>query len=485
MVGRSGFTVSAACVVIGVAACGSASTAQVPSVPTGTTPAVVAPWSDVASADVAAPSEGTTARLVPHAGGAALITWPITAKDGQAPFRTGVVARTDQAGLGAPQVLNRWLVDEPQARDDGRTDLLLARRSPSWELSKLEVRTVERSGAVGAPQRIAVDGNLSDASLAVAGSGAAVLAWTELKPVSDLGDYGEGWNVSVKVALRKAGATKFGSPRRLQRAFGLADGPVEVAIDGTGRVVVAYDDHRYGKSPWGVRAWTGSVSGGVRPRSVRIGASATTTTLKAALLPSGRAVVAWGTISHGEEPHSPWKVRAATLTPGGKQLGTTQLVDGDGAEAWTPEAMALAAGPDGSATLAWSHEGRGGGAATEVRSAVAHDGGRFAAAQRFTSVAQVGGLATRADGTQVLTVGASPDATSGRTWAALRRPGGAGFGDLELLGTPLDVLGYDGLNRLLSVPAPAFDPESGRPAVAWVSKRGAAATVSVQQRDRP
>lgn len=468
--------------------CGDAGQAKTSgSTPASTSPAVVAPWSDVVVSDVAVASRDSLASLTYRPDGSALGWWEAPTakemKDTTVASQTAFVSLDASGKAAAPVVLDRWPLARPTARADGRIDLLLTDRAPTTEQSKLWVRTVDSAGALGPEQQLSSTRALGDGTLAVAPNGAAIAAWVELRTPKSLGDYGEGFSVAVRVALRNAGEEKFGAPRTLEQGLGLT-GPIEASIGDDGRFVIAFDGHGYAKGRWGVRAWTGSVATGVRSTAVPLGTSDTSTTLRTAITPQGRAVVAWGTISHGEEPHSPWVIRAATLTASGEQVGRTKLIDGNGAVAWTPDQIGLTTDPTGRATVAWTHIGRKKSETTQVRVATTGANGRFGTPQRVAA-SQVGGIATRADGTTVLTVGGNADNSIGQTRALLRAPDAASFGTPELLGVPLASVGFDALNDLTGVPAPSFDPASGRPAVAWTVKRGGSAQFVVQRRDRP
>ncbi len=113
-----------------------------------------------------------------------------------------------------------------------------------------------------------------------------------------------------------------------------------------------------------------------------------------------RAVVAWGTQAHGEEPHGPWSVRAAT-SPDGAAFERPQVVD-PGRVQWYPPSyrIALAALPGGGALLAWSQAGSTPDDAQDRSLLMAATAGATGSSRRHSASAggALGGLAVDAAG---------------------------------------------------------------------------------------
>jgi hypothetical protein len=174
--------------------------------------------------------------------------------------------------------------------------------------------------------------------------------------------------------------------------------------------------------------------------AVRVGPESGFGDLAAAFTPAGGAVLAWGTQDGGEEANQPWVVRAATISPALRRWTTPQVLD-PGQIAERPVGTVAAAGlPDGSLAVAWSSV-TGGPASLlhPVRVAIASRSGRFGAPSTPASDGAVGSLAAAGDGRLLVTWSTVPQyampggAPPTQAMAAVRAPGGAGFGTPEPL----------------------------------------------------
>ena len=143
--------------------------------------------------------------------------------------RAGRVVAYDVDGTGRPVIV----------RESGRPRRLL-----TWDDGRWPSVSSRRSGAV-------------DPELAVAGSGAAVLAWLQYS----------GRRVHVRAAVRQPGAPRFGPPQRISGPTVRAGQTLAVAVDDDGAAVVAFTERRdlwmwrLGSSPQRVHDATATTAG--------------------------------------------------------------------------------------------------------------------------------------------------------------------------------------------------------------------------------
>ncbi len=256
----------------------------------------------------------------------------------------------------------------------------------------------------------------------------------------------------VQVALRRPGG-RFGRPITL--ATGRIRG-VTVAVGARGDVLVAWDAR-------------GVVQARLRRPGRRSFGSTDTirsqdaffATLRAAVTPNGRAVVAWAAqkLTEGGGPE-PGFVQAAVRPAGQARFREAQLLEQVPTTVVVGTAS-LALEPDGAALLAWS--GREGNASL-VKVA------RTDAAARFgTPVA----VSPPDDGTLVPLAAVGPGGDAVVAWFgapdndsalfASARPAGGAFGPPEVVG---------GVDERVSAAALAYAPNSGFPTAVWSARVG-------------
>ncbi len=326
--------------------------------------------------------------------------------------------------------------------------------------------TVLRDLPIGAPslQVVAVDGK-------VRADGRVLIAFTSARLLTAgtaPGERGPAWRTTTSVVTGTVDAIS--RPRTIDVAevSELEDPQLAVDAHASRSLVVIADAVPAGQR---IRAGAGGVDGprrlvDVAVKQERVGSVA-------AVLAGRRALVAWGAQPHGEEPHGPWVVHAASA-PSGAGFGRPQVVD-PGRVQWFPPSyrLALAALPDGGALLAWSQPGSTPDSSKDrsaLMAARAGGDGRFATPQRVGRGA-VGGVAVDRQGRAVLsTQRVDPPQTSGgdRTTVqvALREPGSsARFGSLQR------VASWVAAQYGADPPVPAFSP-SGEVLLGWLAPTG-------------
>ncbi|MDO9353782.1 MAG: hypothetical protein Q7T55_08805, partial [Solirubrobacteraceae bacterium] len=294
----------------------------------------------------------------------------------------------------------------------------------------------------------------NDASTATNASGATVAAWVEWDEVGEAG-----YHARLRAAFGRTGEA-FGTPVTLQDARPPAPyaSSVSVAIADDGRAAIVADDLSAKAERPDIVAWAGRSTDDLgTPLVAAPGGDAGN--LDVMITSAGSTVIAWEPPQRGEDPHPPTPIRAVSLGAGANAFSPVQLMD-PGTDIGYPRGFGLAAGPGGTALLAWNGTPkRGGGepllvARTDAAGAFSSD------RQQVTTGETLGGLATRSDGAAVITTGSgdrSPSAPAGSAYTLL--PRARAFGARETVPTAEPDLG----------PLPvAFDPKTGRPAVAYV-----------------
>jgi hypothetical protein len=372
------------------------------------------------------------------------------------------------ATLGTPRVVPDIVVAGPALDGAGRGLLLrshiLSSDPNGHRRQRVTWASVTAHGLIGQSHPL-VTATLSDPpSLVVDARGDAVAAWSEYRPPKTPQAL---WgSFRIRAAWRRAGHA-FGSPVTLFVTQALDyehNGAVTAAIGRTGRAIVVFPDAhetRHGNRRF-VYAWTRTAGSRFGP-TLTVGRQAGFARVGAAVTDQGRAIVAWGTQDGGEEANRPWTVYAAALAPDARRFGATQTLD-PGAGVERPfGGVALATGPGGRATVAWSAvRGSGAGLSFPAMTATSDPTGRFAPAQTLAPSGAVGGVAVRRrDGAAIVTwanvVGIQQ---TNQAMAAVRPAGSATFGAPEAIADP-DVA---------DPPTVAFDPVTGRPTAAWPAR---------------
>lgn len=322
------------------------------------------------------------------------------------PFARGTGAGSQGTALigdgGVERVITgaRAPLHGPFALRDGRVAQLTGRYNErAGVTNELHLQVFDAAGKVvrevpiGAPaaQVVASDAVVRpDGRLLI-----AVMAARLLSAGTAPGERGPQWRTTTSVVAGTVDAVT--QPRTIDtaRVTELEDPQLAVHTDGSRSLVVIADAVRDGQR---IRAGVGGLAGPNRLIEVagdqeRVGSVDGT-------LIGRRAVVAWGTQAHGEEPHGPWSVRAAT-SPDGAAFERPQVVD-PGRVQWFPPSyrIALAALPGGGALLAWSQAGSTPDDAQDrslLMAATAGSDGQFATPQRVGRGA-LGGLAVDAAG---------------------------------------------------------------------------------------
>jgi len=198
----------------------------------------------------------------------------------------------------------------------------------------------------------------------------------------------------------------------------------------------------------------------------RLGASSGFSDISTAAAANGRMVVAWGTQDGGEEANTPWIVRAAVRQAGPHRFRSAQALEvSEGDDERPAGEVAAAMAPDGTATVAWSSiAGASRPHTFPLRAATADASLRFAAPQTLHPNAAAHDVAMDARGTTV--VAWSTLAIPGvnqieqQVFASLRVAGQAAFAAPEAV-SPAERA---------EQPRVALNPQTGRPAVVWVSR---------------
>ena len=396
--------------------------------------------------------------------GSGLLAWTVT-EDPSDPDTVddGRLAPATSAGPAAPEVsLDPYdLAAAPVTYGATRNILLQSRvvrrqrdGDPAPE-SRLVVVFGRDDGVLGSRRALDRSVALGGADLAANDRGDAVAAWIERR-----GRDGDGpEHDRLWVATRRPGG-RFAIPQVLSGTGEIT--AVEVAVGARGDAVVAYERRpivgRRLRAPR-VVARTRRAGRSFGP-AADLGASAGFVDLAAAVSARGRAYVAWGTRDTGDDARLPWRVYVAMRPAGLRPFGAAHVLDRGDAAGVPAGRVAVAVGPDQSATVAWSGVVQAGEALTSpVRTATSDRRGTFAAATPVEGAAGgVGGLVTAASGATTVLWTAEGDAA---VVTAATRPAGAGaFGPPEAISTAPAAPDV--------TPTLAADPRDGRLLAAWV-----------------
>jgi hypothetical protein len=327
--------------------------------------------------------------------------------------------------------------------------------------------------------------NAARPAVAADGRGDVAVAWVEsVQP-----DPRRPGSYRLRVALRAPGHRSFAAPQTVlvlgpHGRFPEIRNPV-LAYGPGGELLVSYVARRLVGGRWTrvLEARVRRPSSGAFSGAQILGSDLRSyTDLQAAVAPTGRMVVAWGTQRVGEGVLDHFVVRAAVRRAGARRFAGTQLLDpGPTLTAGGSQRIALALAGDGTATVAWSGMPADAPPTSEpapnVRVASTDALGRFVA---FAEIAPgvFGDLSVRVDGTTLVTWTAfGPPAvaqaglgegSSRQRLAALRAPGADAFGPAEAMSAP-EAWGSlsDGYD-----PDSAFNPRNGEPTVVWPAAAG-------------
>lgn len=230
---------------------------------------------------------------------------------------------------------------------------------------------------------------------------------------------------------------------------------VDVAYGEGGDLVVAY---RRGERLEARVQRAGHALGDVRD----LGPADDITSIDTAIAPTGRVVVAWGTQDGGEEPNTPFTVRA-TVAPAGTARFRDAVVLDSGGPAVRPRGdVAVDTARDGTASVAWSsiQGSYRTGLAFPVLASITDARAAFGPPQILAASGATGDVAARGDGQFAVAWGSlepgqqTPEGS--RVLASVRPPGGA-FAAAELVAD-------EGANADVDAD---YDPRTGRPTVVW------------------
>lgn len=318
------------------------------------------------------------------------------------------------------------------------------------DVERIGVSVGTTGGALGTPRWVGRGRLAEDPVMAVAPSGAAVIAWTD--------------GMRLLVALRRAGSLP--GRARIIRGSGPIDA-VSVGISPGGRWVVAYlrDD--------AVEARSGTVAAGPAPGVMRLGPSLGEVQTATAVASDGAAVVAYRTQEErvAAARFAP-RVYAAVRRPG-QPFEAARVLDEGAEPAHPPGRVDVALAPDGRATVAWS--GVATGQRLTVRSATQGPDRVFGAASDLGSLGALQDLAIgpRGDAVAVWTGSDVDGGTRAGVAAAVRPAGGVWQAPEVVADGPLGALDAGSVSFLAD----------GRPVVAWVGTEGGAEQVKVAVRD--
>ena len=456
----------------------SLTTALVALCAAGTPAAAAPPWSDpqmVAGSERPAPDRPA---LAIGARGGGLLGWTVT-EDPSDPDSVddGRLAPMTSAGPAAPEIsLDPYDLAAPPATYGATRNILLqsrvVRRQRDGDpapMSRLVVVFGRDDGVLGDRRALDRSVALGGADLAANDRGDAVAAWIERRSRSSDGTGHD----RLWVATRRPNG-RFAIPQVLSGSGEIT--AVDVAMGARGDAVVAYE-----RRP---------IAGG-RPRAPRVvartrragrsfgpaadlGASAGFVDLAAAVSARGRAYVAWGTRDAGDDARLPWRVYVAMRPAGLRPFGAAHVLDRGDAAGVPAGRLALAVGPDQSATVAWSGVVQAeGGLASPVRTATSDRRGTFGPATPVDGAAGgVGALVTAASGATTVLWTSAGDASV--VTAATRPAGATAFGPPEAVSTAPAAPDIS--------PTLAVDPRDGRLLAAWV---GAGTAGGVLTSSRP
>jgi prepilin-type processing-associated H-X9-DG protein len=373
-----------------------------------------------------------------------------------------VLRLTQGEGFGEVRALPDQVVAGPALDAAGRGVVVRGRLLADGGRTRLTWSAVNAAGAVGTPRPLGIAKAYTSPGLAVDARGDALVAWAEYAPRD------RARPLTVKAAWRPAGAARFQAPRTLFRTGDVQSdylGSVQVAVNASGRGIVVFADGHATRAGLKrhVYAWPARVG---RAFGARLTAGGHDGVVDAAavLAPDGRATVAWGSQDGGEEANRPWVVRVASLGAGARRFDGVKVLD-TGAASRTMGRVALAVDGAGRVTLAWTGVRRDAtvpqGFAFPVLATTSDGRGGWGAVQALAPMGAVGGVATRADGTAVVTWARVVQyQVTDQATAAVRAAGATAFGPGEPIADP-DHAGP---------PAVAFDPATGAPVALWSAR---------------
>ena len=431
------------------------------------------PWSEPRDIGAAAPIV-SRATLAFAPDGSALLSRRISPDAVRRESDRDRVAVVDPGGTLVEHRLPDLLAAPPRLLPGGRVALLRERVLSFNERTlvrrvrlSLSVGSLRRPVPRGRPRRVATYQPFTDQeavgpAMAVGPRGEVAIAWMTYRP--------DGLGVGrfrVRLAIRRPDG-------RFERTRTVASGStisereshnVAVAFGARREVLVAYAvDPPQGRRRIVVRTLRGDRRLG-RPQT--LGPEAGVVDLQMRATRSGRAIVAWGTQDGGEEANQPWVVRAAIRGAGGRRFGPALVIDPGEAISRVPGRVALAMAPDGTAVLAWSNaRGRFPDDTYPARAAVVEAGAPFGPVVELAPDRGVADAAARPDGALLVALTDVRDFRAEgprETYATLRPGPGQPFGAPELVDTSSAAGGF---SRGL---AAAFDPRTGRPALAWTA----------------
>jgi hypothetical protein len=190
-------------------------------------------------------------------------------------------------------------------------------------------------------------------SPALAGNarGDLAAAWVEVEPRAS--------RSVVKLVQRRAGG-RLTRPRVVAAGYvgtptagNLSGRGVAVAVGARGELLVVVQRARVRPNRRTLEVRTGRI-GGRLSRAQTLGPQQGFVDLAAAVGPSGRAIVAWGTQDVGEEANEAYRVHAALREPGRPRFTTSQVLDPGGPATRAAGTVAAALTPSGEATVIWS-----------------------------------------------------------------------------------------------------------------------------------
>ncbi|MDQ8045147.1 MAG: hypothetical protein AAGC46_01695 [Solirubrobacteraceae bacterium] len=430
-----------------------------------TTPPAALPtgWSQV-RLPVPEGSAGT-ARVAAAQNGRALATWDVSpVKTGQTD--RGAVAVVTGGGTTLANVVDlNWAVAAVPVVDATGRGVVLGGRSVYTQRTGLGWATVSKQGAVSA-RRVFTKADLAlGQSVALAGNarGDAVAAWIEYT--------GDG-TAAVRAAIRPAGKA-FRAPVTLfAKADSDADG-VAAAIDGTGRIGIAFGARLAGASSSGRRVFveTGSVKAKALSKPIVAGPQEGNARIAASFAKGGRLDLAWGSQLAGEEADGPWVVRATSLGRSAHAIEDVQLLD-DGVKDVPRGGPQIVPGPGSSSIVAWNAVDAKG--THPVRIAVSNPFGQYGKPQTLTDEGALGGLVVRSDGTALATLATDEGSERPMDLATSTRSVGAKFAAPAPLTTVVRSDGWYSTPTGSQPPAPALLPAAGivpvSALVAWVEQ---------------
>lgn len=436
---------------------------------------------------------GGRVQLAVNADRSIVATW--LASEGGWSKGTGPAPRTEIATLDprsatAITTATDGVVTTPLIPANGRAAAQVATFTPTEYRSGKGLAVRDASRRAGEPGGIDLAANsieIGNSALATNANGSAIVAWFQAT--------GKDSKAALVYATRSTSG-QWSSPVVLQRgiaSFSTYVPTLSVATDRRGRGLIVSRD--LGRRQEGIVAFR--IRAGQAEAPATISSTARPDVIRAAVLDSGACAIAWSEQTVGLEAHDPRTISVATLPPTGKRALRPVILDRAEVRTSPGPGFELAASPLGGATLAWTKRTRRGRVA-----AIAHANAdaRFRGTpQQIDGIDEIGGLAIRADGTELLTVGNAPPSDQPRSAAAwVREPKNASYRPLgsipippEAIVAPLDTSGSidQGTTAQIelsqAIPAPAFDPTTGDALVAFAiapQRRNDAAHVHLLRR---